>query len=222
MTDDTLTLDELPQPVEETTVHPDDLRVDGDNPNEQSDDMFGLLVDNLRDKGWIGNAIIANTGDLPGYDGDPEGLIADGEHRWRAAQEVGLDEVPVKLYDFEDDAQRRLWRQELNKISGEHDSTRDALEYDYLLNEGRSDDVQDLVDAITSTVFQTAVQELMDDDEYRKAVKTVADWNDWLGDRGHVEREPERLEANVSLEDQFMSNLKDYHGGDQDDDPVED
>ena len=73
------------------------------------------------------------------------------------------------------------------------------------------------VDAITSTVFQTAVQELMDNDEYRKAAKTVADWNDWLADRGHVEREPDRLEANVSLEDQFMSNLKDYHGGDDDD-----
>lgn len=78
------------------------------------------------------------------------------------------------------------------------------------------------VDAITSTVFQTAVQELMEDDEYRKAVKTVADWNEWLGDRGHVEREPDRLEANVSLEDQFMSNLRDYHGGDENDDPVED
>jgi hypothetical protein len=56
------------------------------------------------------------------------------------------------------------------------------------------------VDAITSTVFQTAVKELMDNDEYRKAAKTVADWNDWLGDRGHVEREPDRLEANVNLD----------------------
>ena len=56
------------------------------------------------------------------------------------------------------------------------------------------------VDAITSTVFQTAVRELMDNDEYRKAAKTVADWNDWLGDRGHVEREPDRLEANVNLD----------------------
>jgi DNA modification methylase len=144
---DELTLDELPQPEAETTVPPDELCVDGDNPNEQSDEMFGLLVDNLREKGWIGNAIVANTGDLPGYDGNAEGLIADGEHRWRAAQEVGLEEVPVKLYDFEDDAERRLWRQELNKISGEHDTKRDALEYDYLLNAGRGEDVQDLVDA---------------------------------------------------------------------------
>jgi DNA modification methylase len=109
--------------------------------------MFGLLCENLRAKGWIGNSIVANTGGLPDYDGDPEGLIADGEHRWRAAEEIGLEEVPVKFYEFEDDAERRLWRQELNKISGEHDRKRDALEYDLLLQEGRSDDVQDLVDA---------------------------------------------------------------------------
>lgn len=142
-----MNLEELPTPKETTTIDPEDLSVDGENPNEQSDEMFGLLCTNLAKKGWIGNAIIANTGDLPGYDGDPEGLIADGEHRWRAAKEIDLDEVPVKLYDFEDDAQRRLWRQELNKISGEHDSKRDALEYDYLLQSGRSDDVQDLVAA---------------------------------------------------------------------------
>jgi hypothetical protein len=65
------------------------------------------------------------------------------------------------------------------------------------------------VDAITSTVFQTAVRELMDNDEYRKAAKTVADWNDWLGDRGHVEREPDRLEANVStLDDESKEILR--------------
>ncbi|MFB6237531.1 MAG: DNA methyltransferase [Halopenitus sp.] len=135
MTDEK-TLEDLPQPAEETTVHPDELHVDGDNPNEQSEEMFGLLVENLRQKGWLGNAIVADT----------DGCIADGEHRWRAAQEIGLTEVPVKFYDIPED-ERRLWRQELNKISGEHDKKRDALEYDFLLSEGRQDDVADLTDA---------------------------------------------------------------------------
>ena len=129
-------LDELPQPERTDTVAPDTLHVDGDNPNEQNDETFGLLCDNMRTKGWIGNHIVADT----------DGLIADGEHRWRAAQEIGLDEVPVKFYDI-DDAERRLWRQELNKISGEHDTKRDALEYDYLLDNGKSDDVHKLVSA---------------------------------------------------------------------------
>jgi len=131
-----LTLDDLPQPIEETTTHPDELEVDGDNPNEQTDEMFGLLCENMRKHGWIGNAIVCNT----------DGVIADGEHRWRAAQEIGLTEVPVKFYDI-DEPTRRLWRQELNKISGEHDKKRDALEYQELLNAGKSDEVNDLVSA---------------------------------------------------------------------------
>lgn len=135
MTDD-LTLDDLPQPVDQSRVHPDELHTDGDNPNEQTDEMFGLLCDNLRSKGWLGNAIVADT----------EGCIADGEHRWRAAQEIGLTEVPVKFYEI-DDAERRLWRQELNKISGEHDTKRDALEYDHLLSNGKTEDVEALTDA---------------------------------------------------------------------------
>jgi len=135
MTDE-LTLQDLPQPLEETTVHPDDLETDGDNPNEQSDAMFGLLCENMRKKGWLGNAIVADT----------DGVIADGEHRWRAAKDIGLTEVPVKLYEI-DDAERRLWRQELNKISGEHDTKRDALEYDYLLDAGKSDEVHALTKA---------------------------------------------------------------------------
>jgi len=135
MTDEK-TLDDLPTPEFEGTVHPDDLHVDGDNPNEQPDEMFGVLCDRLRQNGWLGGPIITNT----------EGLIADGEHRWRAAQEIGLGEVPVKQYDI-DDGKRRLWRQELNKISGQHDSKRDALEYDQLLSEGYSQQVNELVDA---------------------------------------------------------------------------
>lgn len=136
MTQEDTTLRDLPQPENETTLAPDELESDGDNPNEMTDDQFGLLCDRMRQNGWLGGPIITNT----------NGVIADGEHRWRAAQEIGLSEVPVKQYDI-DDATRRLWRQELNKIHGEHDSKRDALEYDYLLNAGKSDEVHDLVKA---------------------------------------------------------------------------
>jgi len=135
MSDDQ-SLADLPQPDYEGTVPVDELETDGDNPNEMTDEQFGLLVDRMRQNGWLGGPVITNT----------DGLLADGEHRWRAAQEVGLSEVPVKQYDI-DDATRRLWRQELNKIHGEHDSKRDALEYDLLLDEGKSDEVHALTDA---------------------------------------------------------------------------
>ena len=133
---DQLAFEELPQPEHEGRVNPESLETDGDNPNEMTDEQFGLLCDRMRQNGWLGGPIITNT----------DGLIADGEHRWRAAQEIGLAEVPVRQFDI-DDATRRLWRQELNKIHGEHDDKRDALEYDYLLDAGKSDEVHDLVNA---------------------------------------------------------------------------
>ena len=130
------TLDELPQPAFEGTVATDALETDGDNPNEMTDEQFGLLQDRMRQNGWLGGPIITDT----------DGLIADGEHRWRAADAIGLEEVPVRQYDI-DDAERRLWRQELNKIHGEHDTKRDALEYDYLLDAGKADEVHELTQA---------------------------------------------------------------------------
>lgn len=68
-----LSLADLPSPDWQGTVSLDNLHGDGDNPNEQSDELFGLLCENMRRKGWIGNAIVTDT----------DGLIADGEHRWR-------------------------------------------------------------------------------------------------------------------------------------------
>lgn len=57
---------------------------------------------------------------------------------------------------------------------------------------------EDRVDAITATVYETAIRKLMENDEYRKAAKTVSEWNEWMGDRGVVEHEPDRLEADVN------------------------
>lgn len=135
-TDENPTLDDLPTPNYEGTLHPRELETDGDNPNKMSDKAFGLLCERMQSNGWLGGPIITNT----------DGLIADGEHRWRAAQKINLQEVPVKQYDI-DDPTRRLWRQELNKIYGEHDTKRDALEYDYLLNAGKSEEVTALTEA---------------------------------------------------------------------------
>jgi len=144
-------LDGLPQPEFEGTIDSDDLHTDGDNPNEMSDEQFGLLQDRMRQNGWLGGPIITDT----------DGLIADGEHRWRAAQEIGLDEVPVRQYDI-DDAERRLWRQELNKIHGEHDSKRDALEYDYLLDAGKADEVHELTQAADEDLDELLAEIKMD------------------------------------------------------------
>ena len=140
-------LEDLPQPSFEGTTATDALETDGDNPNEMTDEQFGLLKDRMRQNGWLGGPIVTDT----------DGLIADGEHRWRAADAIGLDEVPVRQYDI-DDATRRLWRQELNKIHGEHDTKRDALEYDYLLDAGKADEVHELTQAADEDLDELLAQ----------------------------------------------------------------
>ena len=54
------------------------------------------------------------------------------------------------------------------------------------------------VDSITETVYQRSIQELMDNGEYKDAVKAVESWNDWLMDRGKVEKEPDKHEVDGS------------------------
>lgn len=131
--------EDLPAPEHEGLVPREELTVDEDNPNEMPDAVFRKLVDRMKRRGWVGNAIVA----------DLEGVIADGEHRWRAAEEIGLSEVPVKQYDLTDE-QRRLWRQELDKIRGDHDPTDDREEFVRMIdsgNEAVADDLEDLLEA---------------------------------------------------------------------------
>jgi len=54
------------------------------------------------------------------------------------------------------------------------------------------------VDSITETVYQKSVQELMSNGDYKDAVKAVESWNDWLMDRGKVDKEPDRHEVEGS------------------------
>lgn len=131
-----LALDDLPEPEYEGKVGIESLTVDGQNPNSMNDDTFSLLCQRMRDRGWTGSPIVTDT----------SGCIADGQHRWMAAKEIGLEEVPVKQYAMTDE-ERRLLRQEMNKIEGEHDEKRDALEFDKLAQSSVKEDMMDLLDA---------------------------------------------------------------------------
>jgi ParB-like chromosome segregation protein Spo0J len=164
-------LSDLPQPEYEGTVAPDSLTTDGDNPNEMTDEQFGLLCDRLRQNGWLGGPIITTD----------DGLIADGEHRWRAAQEIGLAEVPVRQFDI-DDATRRLWRQELNKIHGEHDEDADRPEFQRIIEAGketelnqllsaRDEDLDELLDTTEATPGIGEAEPLGLDEEYEVIVE---------------------------------------------------
>lgn len=114
-------------------VNVDDLRTDGDNPNEMTEDELEALKDNISRYGL--HLPIITDEDL---------VIADGEHRLRAAQELGMEEVPVVQLDV-DRVDRKILRQVHNKLRGEHDQARDEDEIDEILEAGREDDLEVLL-----------------------------------------------------------------------------
>jgi ParB-like chromosome segregation protein Spo0J len=95
-------------------VDVDKLMVDGQNPNVQSKRQFKALKESIKRYGFV-VPIITNR-DL---------LVADGEHRLKAAKELGMKQVSVVKLPV-NDVDRRLLRQVMNKIRGEHDLFLDA------------------------------------------------------------------------------------------------
>lgn len=91
-------------------IAPDKLIPNTYNPNRQDDHAFRLLVSSIKEDGFTQPVIIGQ-----------DNVIVDGEHRWRAAKEVGLAEIPVVRVDL-DDAKRRVATIRHNEARGTHEA----------------------------------------------------------------------------------------------------
>jgi len=111
-----------------------DLKVDGDNPNIMTPKQHERLATSIKKYGFI-VPIITNK-DL---------LIADGEQRLTVAQSLQMRQVPVIRLPVED-VDRRLLRQVLNKLKGEHELLLDAQEFERIIEAGGEDDLKHLLD----------------------------------------------------------------------------
>jgi ABC-type transport system involved in cytochrome c biogenesis ATPase subunit len=109
------------------------LRVDGQNPNRQSKRQFKALKESIKRFGFV--VPIVTNRNL---------LVADGEHRLRAAKALGMKQVSVIRLPV-DEVDRRLIRQVMNKIRGEHDLFLDAEEYYRIASEGSRDLLKSLL-----------------------------------------------------------------------------
>lgn len=79
------------------------------NPNRESDHEFTLLLNSITDHGFT-QPIIVNM----------ENTICDGEHRWRAAQALGMTEIPIVRVDMTPE-QMRIATISHNRARGSHD-----------------------------------------------------------------------------------------------------
>ena len=89
------------------------IKTDGQNPNEMNDLTFTALKQNITKYGFL-FPVVTNS----------EYVIADGEHRYKAAKDLGFKEIPVYKLDIKD-VDRRILRQVLNKLKGRHNEDLD-------------------------------------------------------------------------------------------------
>ena len=83
------------------------LRPNEYNPNEMTESILNHLVAELKRIGFL-QPILVNK----------KGIIIDGEHRWLAAQEAGLKEVPVIEVDMSE-KEAKLTTVNMNQIKGD-------------------------------------------------------------------------------------------------------
>ena len=109
------------------------LKTDKCNPNKLSPRKFEALKKSIQRFGFV-VPVIANK-DL---------LVADGEHRILAAKALGLKQVTVVRLPISE-VDRRLIRQVMNKLRGEHDLFLDAEEYYRIICEDQRDSLKSLL-----------------------------------------------------------------------------
>lgn len=91
--------------VDVDTVHPNKY-----NPNRQDPHDFELLLRSMREDGFTQPIVVQRA----------SREIVDGEHRWRAAREIGMKRVPIVLVDMTPE-QMRISTLRHNRARGSED-----------------------------------------------------------------------------------------------------
>lgn len=87
----------------------DKLKPNEYNPNRQSEDEFELLCKSMEEDGFTQPIIVQQ-----------DGIIVDGEHRWRAAHALKMKEIPVVIVEYTE-AQRKIATLRHNRARGSED-----------------------------------------------------------------------------------------------------
>lgn len=116
-----------------TMVPVKDFKVDGNNPNAMDPARFNALKKGIKKFGFL-VPVITNK-DL---------LMADGEHRWKAAKHLGMKKIPAVVLDV-DEVDRRLIRQVMYRVKGEHSKVMDQDEFSFLMSNADTSLVSDIM-----------------------------------------------------------------------------
>ena len=172
-------------------VKPEDIKPNDYNPNRQDPHDFELLLKSMTEDGFTQPIIVQKS----------TKQIVDGEHRWKAAQELGFKEIPVVFVDMTPE-QMKIATLRHNRARGEED-----LE----LTANVLKDLQDL------GAIEWAQDSLMlDDEEINKLIEDIPAPEGLMGEEFTEAWEPDKLigeeESEAISQNKPLNNIQDKQG----------
>jgi ParB/RepB/Spo0J family partition protein len=110
------------------------LKTDSSNPNKMTKEQIQSVANSIKKFGFLVPIIV-----------NKDNVIIDGHQRLKAADLLGIEEVPVVKLDV-DKIDAKLLKQIMNKLKGQHNYELDLAEYkEILAAQGNLDDLKELV-----------------------------------------------------------------------------
>lgn len=107
---------------------------DPQNPNLMTKDEMEHLRNSLKQLGYLQPIII-----------DENNVIIDGEHRWQALKDQGIEEIEVIRLPNLSSAKKRLIRQAMNKIHGTHDRDKDLEDFQAIIEANLEEELKAII-----------------------------------------------------------------------------
>ena len=91
------------------------------NPNYQTDETFNQLVDEIKEDGFEQPLNVVPADEIEGV---LQYTIIGGEHRWKAARVLGLEQIPCYVHHNWDEAAQKLKTVRRNLMTGQLDDVK--------------------------------------------------------------------------------------------------
>lgn len=105
------------------------IKLDEKNPNKMTASQLEVLKRNIEKYGFLVPVIL-----------NKDYIVIDGEHRYKAAEELGMKEIKAIVLDV-NDVDKSVIRQVMNKLKGSHDYKLDQDEIKLILDSLGKDDL---------------------------------------------------------------------------------
>jgi DNA modification methylase len=117
-----------------TTVDISTIVFDETNPNKLNAKQMEGLRQSMLEYGYLTPVII-----------DQNNVVADGEHRALVYKQLGYTQIPVIKLNLATDTKRKMLRQVMNKLHGEHDQQLDSNELLEIFQANKLTDLSTLI-----------------------------------------------------------------------------